>query len=87
VKSWTAIGINVGSAVMDLQETIRQLEIQKRKVELVIAELEQLQGKEGGVSPNRRGRKSMGSEERQQASERVKRYWANRREQREQMKS
>jgi len=87
VKSWTAIGINVGSAVMDLQETIRQLEIQKRKVELVIAELEQLQGKEGGVSPNRRGRKSMGSEERQQVSERVKRYWANRREQREQVKS
>ena len=72
---------------MDLQETIRQLEIQKRKVELVIAELEQLQGKEGGVSPNRRGRKSMGSEERQQVSERVKRYWANRREQREQVKS
>ena len=72
---------------MDLQETIRQLEIQKRKVEHVIAELEQLQGKEGGVSSNRRGRKSMGSEERQQVSERVKRYWANRREQREQMKS
>jgi hypothetical protein len=87
VKSRTAIGINGGSAVMDLQETIRQLEIQKRKVELVIAELEQLQGKEGGVSSNRRGRKSMGSEERQQVSERVKRYWANRRKQREQVKS
>jgi hypothetical protein len=87
VKSWTAIGINVGWAVMDLQETIRQLELQKRKVELVIAELEQLQGKEGGVSSNRRGRKSMGSEERQQVSERVKRYWANRRKQREQVKS
>jgi hypothetical protein len=36
---------------MDLQETIRQLEIQKRKVELVIAELEQLQGDEGGAPP------------------------------------
>ena len=47
-----AIGINVGWAVMDLQETIRQLELLKRKVELVIAELEQLQGKEGGVSSN-----------------------------------
>ena len=72
---------------MDLQETIRQLELLKRKVELVIAELEQLQGKEGGVSSNRRGRKSMGSEERQQVSERLKRYWANRREQREQVNS
>jgi hypothetical protein len=37
----------------------------------------------GGVLANRRGRKpkSMGSEE---VSERMRRYWANRREQREQ---
>jgi hypothetical protein len=72
---------------MDLRQTIRQLESQKRKVELVIAELQQLQGKKGGVSSNRRGRKSMGSEERQQVSERMKRYWANRRAEREQAKS
>ena len=75
---------------MDLQETIRQLKIQKRKVELAIAELEQLQGSDSGssvVMVNRRGRKSMGSEERQQVSDRMKRYWANRREQRQKVKS
>lgn len=69
-------------AAMDLQQTIHQLEIQKRTIEFVIAELEQLQnGNDSGsvVMKNRRGRKSMGSEERQQVSERMKRYWANRR--------
>jgi hypothetical protein len=75
---------------MDLEQKIRQLEIQKRKIELVIAELEQLRGMDvgGDVLANRRGRKpkSMGSEERLEASERMKRYWANRREQREQVK-
>jgi hypothetical protein len=39
-----------------------------------------------GVLANRRGRKSMGSEERLEVSERLKRYWANSREQREQVK-
>lgn len=69
-------------ATMDLQQTIHQLEIQKRAIEFVIAELEQLQnGNDGGsvAMENRRGRKSMGSEERRQVSERMKRYWANRR--------
>ena len=32
---------------------------------------------QGGVQANRRGRKAMGSEERLEASERMKRYWAN----------
>jgi hypothetical protein len=35
-----------------------------------------------GVPPGRRGRKSMGDEERQQVSERMKRYWARRRRER-----
>jgi hypothetical protein len=68
---------------MDLQETIRQLGIQKRQVELAITELEQLQRRNGSAKvmmPNRRGRKSMASEERKQVSERMKTYWANRRE-------
>jgi hypothetical protein len=75
-------------SVMDLEQKLRQFEIQKRKIELAIAELEQLQGTDGGggVLANRRGRKSMGSEERLEVSERMKRYWANRREQREQVK-
>jgi len=69
---------------MDLQQTIHQLEIQKQKIEFVISELEQLQnGNDSGsvVMENRRGRKSMGSEERRQVSERMRRYWANRRAQ------
>ena len=69
-------------ATMDLQQTIHQLEIQKRAIEFVITELEQLQnGNDRGIvaMKSRRGRKSMGSEERRQVSERMKRYWANRR--------
>jgi hypothetical protein len=70
--------------LMDLQETIRQLQVQKRRIEVVIANLEELQGTHGGgnfVIPKRRGRKSMGPEERRQISDRIKRYWATRREQ------
>ena len=76
--------------MMDLQQTIHQLEIQKQKIEFVISELEQLQNSNDSgsvVMENRRGRKSMGSEERGQVSERMRRYWANRRKQREQVKS
>jgi hypothetical protein len=70
--------------VMDLEETIRQLQVQKRQFDIAIANLEQLQGKDGGgnvVMPDRRGRKSMGPEERRQVSDRIRRYWATRREQ------
>lgn len=69
---------------MDLQQTIHQLEIQKQKIEFVISELEQLQNSNDSgsvVMQSRRGRKSMGSEERGQVSERMRRYWANRRAQ------
>jgi hypothetical protein len=69
--------------LMDLQETIRQLQVQKRQMDVAIANLEDLQGAYGGnvVMPNRRGRKSMGPEERQRVSDRIRRYWATRREQ------
>ena len=69
--------------VMDLQGIVRQLQVQKRQLDVAIANLEELQGTHGGnvVMPNRRGRKSMGPEERQQVSDRIKRYWATRREQ------
>lgn len=68
---------------MDLQVAIRQLKIQKLNIDLVIAELEQLQLTAGGnvVMPNRRGRRSMSSEERQRVSERMRLYWANRKRQ------
>jgi len=69
---------------MDLYKTIQELYAEKEKLERVIASLEELQ-KTSGVIPvlprvgNRRGRKSMGAKERQEVSERMKRYWANRR--------
>ena len=74
---------------MDLSETIRQLEDEKQRIELAIAELKQLHNGNGdgrGVMANdsgrksNRGRKSMGSDERQEVSLRMKRYWASRRE-------
>jgi hypothetical protein len=71
--------------LMDLQETIRQLQVQKRQIDVAIANLEDLQGTHDGggniVMINRRGRKSMGPEERQRVSDRIRRYWATRREQ------
>jgi hypothetical protein len=70
---------------MDLQDTIRQLEIEKERIEITIAELEQLQNGGGsGVTANHRrsnrGRKSMESEEREEVSLRMKKYWAKHQE-------
>lgn len=66
---------------MDLTEIIRTLYAEKAKVEDSIAALEALgTGHRAGPLPvRRRGRKSMGEEERQQVSERMKKYWASRR--------
>jgi hypothetical protein len=67
---------------MNLTEIIRTLYVEKAKVEESIAALEALGSPQaGGIRPaRRRGRKSMGAEERDQVSERMKRYWASRRE-------
>lgn len=69
---------------MDLQPTIRMLQTELERIEVAIAELEQLQNANGigridSSHKSKRGRKSMDSEERQQVSERMKRYWASRR--------
>jgi len=69
---------------MDLQKTIQDLYAEKEKLERVIASLEELQRAADANShvmgrSKRRGRKSMGSEERQEVSERMKKYWAGRR--------
>jgi hypothetical protein len=69
---------------MDLYKTIQDLYAEKEKLERVIASLEELQQTTGSVPlppsvGKRRGRKSMGANERQEVSERMKRYWANRR--------
>jgi hypothetical protein len=69
--------------LMDLQETIRQLNIEKECVEQAIAILEDLLGQRTGVPAavpkQRRGRKSMPPQERRQVSERMTRFWAKRR--------
>jgi hypothetical protein len=69
---------------MDLYKAIQDLYAEKEKLERVIASLEELQRSAGSVQVlpkgmQRRGRKSMNSAERQEVSERMKRYWASRR--------
>ncbi len=69
---------------MDLYKAIQDLYAEKEKLERVIASLEELQrAAEAAASPaaeggKRRGRKSMGSKERQEVSERMKSYWESR---------
>jgi hypothetical protein len=66
---------------MDLSETIAELLEEKKKLERVIASLEELASAMTVPRPRgrSRGRKSMGSAERLQVSARMKRYWAQRR--------
>lgn len=70
---------------MDLYKAIQDLYAEKEKLERVIASLEELQRNAGSVpglpkGMQRRGRKSMNAAERQEVSERMKRYWASRRQ-------
>ena len=71
---------------MDLYKAIQDLYAEKEKLERVIASLEELQ-RAAGSAPElpkppakRRGRKSMSSTERQEVSERMRKYWASRRQ-------
>jgi hypothetical protein len=70
---------------MDLSKVIKELRSQKEKIERAIASLEEIQGahverhQQAAPVKDRRGRKSMGAEERKQVAARMKRYWANRR--------
>ena len=70
---------------MDLYKAIQDLYAEKEKLERVIASLEELQRTAGSVPAlpkpaRRRGRKSMNSSERQEVSERMRKYWASRRQ-------
>jgi hypothetical protein len=69
---------------MDLYKAIQELYAEKEKLERVIASLEELQRTAGDLpvipkNTQRRGRKSMSPAEREEVSERMKRYWASRR--------
>ncbi len=70
---------------MDLTKALVELRLKKERVERAIALLEELQSgsevsPEVPSSPKRRGRKSMGAEERRQMSERMLRYWKDQRD-------
>ena len=72
---------------MDLYKAIQDLYAEKEKLERVIASLEELQRGAGNLPEvakvaTRRGRKSMGSRERKEVSERMKKYWESRRQNR-----
>jgi len=74
---------------MDLYKAIQDLYAEKEKLERVIASLEELQRTAGSLAVlpkpvKRRGRKSMDATERQEVSERMRRYWATRRQFRQQ---
>jgi hypothetical protein len=69
---------------MDLYKAIQDLYAEKEKLERVIASLEELQRTAGSLPvlpkpAKRRGRKSMSATERQEVSERMRKYWAGRR--------
>jgi len=65
---------------MDLHKAIQQLYAEKRETRAVIASLEELQRSAGAIPAltqgiKRRGRKFMDPKERQEVSERMKKYW------------
>ena len=72
---------------MDLREALRQLYTEKKRIETVIASLEEIErNKRVEQEPvpathGKRGRKSMSAKERRGVSERMKKYWAKRRPQ------
>jgi hypothetical protein len=66
---------------MQLRNVIADLYAEKAKIERVIASLEELDVEDTLTAPapkSRRGRKFMNPEERQEVSERMRRYWAAR---------
>ena len=62
---------------VDYSQILRELRMQREILDRAIRELESIAAGDGG--PKRRGRKSMGPEERLQVSARMKKYWAARR--------
>jgi hypothetical protein len=68
---------------MDLVKIIRKLHEERAKLDKIIASLEKLQrsASEGTQNPKpRRGRKFMDAKGRQEVSERMKNYWAARKQ-------
>ena len=72
---------------MDLVKAIRDLYEEKKRLDAVIASLEAMLAADTKITAptplKRRGRKSMSRDERSVVSQRMKRYWAARRQQKE----
>jgi hypothetical protein len=68
---------------MDLDEIINELLEERKRLDRIIQALEESGriGVSSASSKGRRGRKSMDAPARQEVSERMKQYWARRREQ------
>ena len=65
---------------MDVDKMIQELNAEIERIKAAVAFLEELRGpSEASATEERRGRKSMGAEERLEVSERMRKYWANRR--------
>jgi hypothetical protein len=68
---------------MDLTKTLQSLYTEREKLKSMIAAFEGLRASPSGTPGHRRrsGRKSMAAGERQQVSERMKKYWERRKSQ------
>ncbi len=64
---------------MDIQKALNELYEEKKRLDWTISTLEARLKKVSVVSRSRRGRKSMGGEERLEVSKRMSAYWAGRR--------
>jgi hypothetical protein len=72
-----------GEKGVDLYKAIRMLYEEKKRLDRLIESLEDLQthgnGTKAPAAPSRRGRRMMTAEERLQVSERMRKYWSERR--------
>jgi len=64
---------------MDLRNILDELYMERERMRRTIAALEEFASSEPPQAHHGRGRKSMGAAERHEVSERMKKYWANRR--------
>jgi hypothetical protein len=69
---------------VDYRALIKELRLRAEALDRAIADIESLNSPAGSTElqsfKKRRGRRFMGQEERQQVSERMRRYWAGRRD-------
>ena len=65
---------------MDLIKTLAQLYAERERIDRIIQTLEGLDKHKSLEPPKKRGRKGMDHDARLAVSERMKRYWASRRE-------